>query len=134
MSGTVSRRGEAGQQEVARVAAQHAGPRRRVAGGVAAGLVVALAAGSASAWRAGVFSAAASSGAGQGAPAPTTQRVVREDLSAQTPVSATLGYAGSYAVTGQGGGTLTWLPPAGGVIGQGQVLYRVDNGSPVVLL
>jgi hypothetical protein len=35
-------------------------------------------------------------------------------------------------VTGQGG-TLTWLPPAGQVIGQGQALYRVDNGSPVVL-
>ncbi len=51
-----------------------------------------------------------------------------------TPVAATLGYAGSWTVTGQGGGTLTKLPPAGRVIGQGQVLYRVDNGSPVVLL
>jgi hypothetical protein len=60
--------------------------------------------------------------------------VVREDLSATTPVTATLGYAGSYAVTGKGGGTLTWLPPAGQVISQGQVLYRVDNGTPVVLL
>jgi multidrug efflux pump subunit AcrA (membrane-fusion protein) len=37
-------------------------------------------------------------------------------------------------VTGQGGGTLTWLPPTGTVIGQGQVLYKTDNGSPVVLL
>jgi hypothetical protein len=37
-------------------------------------------------------------------------------------------------VLGRGGGTLTWLPPAGRVIGQGQVLYRTDNGSPVVLL
>ena len=88
-----------------------------------------------SAWRAGVFSPAGSSGSGpQGRPAPATQAVVREDLSATTPVTATLGYAGSYRVTGQGGGTLTWLPPAGQVIGQGQVLYRVDNGSPVVLL
>jgi hypothetical protein len=101
---------------------------------VTLGVVALLAAGSVSAWRAGVFSAAASSGAGRGAPAPATQEVVREDLSAQTPVAAALGYAGSYAVTGQGGGTLTWLPPAGRVIGQGQVLYRVDNGSPVVLL
>jgi hypothetical protein len=49
-------------------------------------------------------------------------------------VDATLGYAGSYTVRGQGGGTLTWLPPAGQVIGQGHVLYKVDNGSPVVLL
>jgi len=136
VSGTVSRRGEAGQQEVAGVAAQHAGPRRRrrrVAGGVAAGLVV-LAAGVVAGWRAGVFSAAGSPGAGGLGAAPPTGAVVREDLSAATPVAATLGYAGSYAVTGQGGGTLTWLPPAGRVIGQGQVLYRVDNGSPVVLL
>ena len=49
-------------------------------------------------------------------------------------MNATLGYAGSYPVTGRGGGTLTWLPPAGQVIRQGRVLYRVDNGSPVVLL
>ena len=60
--------------------------------------------------------------------------MLRENLSSQTPVDATLGYAGSYTVRGQGGGTLTWLPAAGKVIGQGQVLYRVDNGVPVVLL
>jgi hypothetical protein len=60
--------------------------------------------------------------------------VTRQDLSATTPVTATLGYAGSYAVTGQGGGTLTWLPPAGRVITQGQVLYTADLTSPVVLL
>jgi hypothetical protein len=60
--------------------------------------------------------------------------VIREDLSATTPVTATLGYAGSYMVTGQGGGTLTRLPHAGQVIRQGQAAYRVDNGSPVVLL
>jgi hypothetical protein len=97
--------------------------------------VVVAAAGAMSAWRAGVFSPAASPGAGQqGAAAPATAAVTRQDLSATTPVTATLGYAGSYPVTGQGGGTLTWLPPAGRVIRQGQVLYRVDNGSPVVLL
>jgi multidrug efflux pump subunit AcrA (membrane-fusion protein) len=106
----------------------------RPGGWVALGLVVVLAAGVVSAWRAGVFSPAGSSGSGQPAPAPATQAVVREELSATTPVSATLGYAGAYRVTGQGGGTLTWLPPAGQVIGQGRVLYRVDNGSPVVLL
>jgi hypothetical protein len=49
-------------------------------------------------------------------------------------VSATLGYAGSYRVTGQGGGTLTWLPQAGQVIRQGHALYQTGNGSPVVLL
>jgi len=60
--------------------------------------------------------------------------VQREDLSATTPVNATLGYAGSYSVTGEGSGTLTWLPSAGQVISQGQVLYKTGNGSPVVLL
>jgi len=60
--------------------------------------------------------------------------VVREDLSATTPVTATLGYAGSYTVTAQAGGTLTWLPSPGQVIRQGQVLYKTGNGSPVVLL
>jgi hypothetical protein len=105
---------------------------------VAAGLavmVVVVAAGAVWAWRAGAFSPAASSGSGrQGLPAPATKPVRRQDLSQATQVSATLGYAGSYTVTGQGGGTLTRLPEAGRVIGQGQVLYRVDNGSPVVLL
>jgi hypothetical protein len=37
-------------------------------------------------------------------------------------------------VTGQGGGTLTWLPQAGQVIRQGHALYQTGNGSPVVLL
>jgi hypothetical protein len=60
--------------------------------------------------------------------------VVRRDLSAVTPVTATLGYAGSYSVAGQGGGTLTWLPSPGRVIRQGQALYRTDDGSPVALL
>ena len=86
-------------------------------------------------WQARVFSRAASHGAGQqGAPAPATAAVARESITASTPVNATLGYAGSYPVTGQGGGTLTWLPPPGQVIRQGQVLYKTDNGSPVVLL
>ncbi len=60
--------------------------------------------------------------------------VTRELLQARTNVSATLGYAGSYQVAGRGGGAITWLPAAGRVIRQGQVLYRVGNGTPVVLL
>ena len=132
MGETVTRGWEAGPQAEA---GEARGPHRP-GGWVALGLVVVvLAAGVVSAWRAGVFSPAGSSGSGQpGRPALATQAVVREDLSAATPVSATLGYSGSYRVTGPGDGTLTWLPPAGQVIGQGQVLYRVDNGSPVVLL
>lgn len=104
-------------------------------GWLAAGLVVVLAAGAVSAWRAGALSPAGSSGNGPpGAPPPATQLVTRRDIAATTPVSATLGYAGSWTVRGQGGGTLTQIPSAGQVIAQGQALYRVDNGSPVVLL
>ena len=141
MSETVSPGREAGPQAGghpagalppagARVAAR---PRR--GGWVAAGLGVVLAAGVMAGWRAGAFSSAASPGAGRlGAPPPATRPVVREDIAAVTPVTATLGYAGSYTVTGQGGGTLTWLPTAGHVIRQGQALYETGNGSPVVLL
>jgi hypothetical protein len=111
------------------------GRRRRRGGWAALGIVVVVAAGAVSAWRAGVFSPAASPGAGQQvAAAPATAAVTRQDLSATTPVTATLGYAGSYTVTGPGGGTLTWLPSPGRVIRQGQVLYETGNGSPVVLL
>ena len=136
MSGTLSRAGEAGQRDGAVAAGTPAqarlrGPRRRT---VAVLVLVVLGAGAGAAWVAGAFRSDDLSQAGPGAPPPATQPVVREDLSSQVPVSATLGYAGSYTVRGQGGGTLTWLPSAGQVIGQGQVLYRVDNGSPVVLL
>jgi hypothetical protein len=109
------------------------GARRR-AGWVAAGVAVVLAASAAAAWRAGVFSPAAASGGQPGGPAPATAAVVRGDLSASTPVAATLGYAGSYTVTGSAGGTLTWLPALGQVISQGQIVYQTGNGSPVVLL
>ena len=136
MSGTVARGSEAWQQEdaaAARTAGQaqsHSWRRRSIA---VLALVV-LGAGAGVAWAAGAFGSHGSSGTTQGAPPPATQSVVREDLSSTTPVPATLGYAESYTVTGTGGGALTWLPAAGQVIGQGQVLYRVDNGTPVVLL
>jgi hypothetical protein len=98
----------------------------------AAGLVILVAVALAAAWAAGAFSAGTSSGNG-GLAAPQTQPVTRQHLSSQTPVTATLGYAGSYAVLGHGG-TLTALPSPGQVIRQGQAVYDVDNGSPVVLL
>jgi hypothetical protein len=112
------------------------GRRHRRGGWAALGIVVVVAAGAGAAWRAGVFPHhAGSPGAGQRGTSPSaTAAVVRQNLSAVTPVTATLGYAGSYAVTGQGSGTLTWLPSAGQVISQGQVLYKTDNGSPVALL
>lgn len=109
--------------------------RRRRGRWVALGIVVVVAAGAVAAWRAGAFSPAGSSGAGQpGVQAPAMATVTRQDVTATTPVSATLGYANSYSVTGQGSGTLTSLPSPGQVIRQGQALYRIDNGSPVVLL
>ena len=103
--------------------------------GLAVGIaVVVVAAGAVTAWRAGAFSWAAPAATPPGAPAPATAAVTRQHLSATTPVTATLGYAGSYTVTGPGTGTLTWLPSAGQVIRPGQALYRTGNGSPVVLL
>jgi hypothetical protein len=116
--------GQAGQ-------AQPPGRRRLV---LAVVVLAVLGAGAGVAWPEGAFGSHGSSGSGQGAPPPAVQPVAREDLSSTTPVTATLGYAGSYTVAGRGTGTLTWLPPAGQVIRQGQVLYQVDNGSPVVLL
>jgi hypothetical protein len=133
MSGTVPRGREAGQQAGVLADGEARGSRGR-GRWVALGIVVMMVAGAVSAWRAGVFSPAASSGAGQQGAPPTTRPVTRQDLAATTPVTATLGYAGSYTVTGHGGGTLTWMPPAGTVIRQGQVLYKTDNGSPVALL
>jgi hypothetical protein len=136
MSGTVSRGQEAGPQAGAKEAAEARGTRghHRWGGWVAVGLAALAAAGALSAWRAGAFSSAAPSGTGPRAPAPATAAVTRQALSAIMPVTATLGYAGSYLVRGQGGGTLTWLPPAGQVIRQGQSLYRTGDGAPVVLL
>jgi hypothetical protein len=138
MSGTVSR-AEAGQGEVASPAgsAGQAQPparhRRRRAVAVVA-VVVLLGAGAGIAWAAGAFRSHGSSGTGQGAPPPATQPVVLEDLSSTTPVTAILGYSQVYTVRGAGGGALTSLPSAGQVIAQGHVLYRVDDGTPVVLL
>jgi hypothetical protein len=97
-------------------------------------VVVVLGAGAGAARAAGAFGSKGSSGPNTGAAPPQTSTVTRRDISATTSLTATLGYAGSYTVTGQGGGTLTSLPSQGQVIRQGQVLYRVDNGTPVVLL
>jgi hypothetical protein len=97
-------------------------------------VVMVLGAGAGAAWSAGAFRSHGSSSGNTSAAAPQTYVVGRHDISATTSENATLGYAGSYTVTGQGSGTLTWLPSAGQPIRQGQVLYRTDNGTPVVLL
>src|SRR5262249_52536156 len=106
--------------------------RRRVLAGGAA--MVVAAAGVAIAV-AGPFAGAGHAGGGAAASGyPTSvSAIARRLLQSQTNVPATLGDAGSYTVTGHGG-TITWLPAPGRVIRQGQILYRVGNGTPVVLL
>jgi peptidoglycan hydrolase-like protein with peptidoglycan-binding domain len=65
--------------------------------------------------------------------APTATAVVqRQDLSGQTKVSGTLGYAGSSTVQSPLTGRITWLPTAGQVIRRGGTLLAVDN-KPVQL-
>jgi len=143
MSETVSRERDASRQADTRAAAGMsvpAGPepgrgrrrRRRVLVGGAA--VVVAAAGVAVAVTDPFASTGHAGGGAAGSGSPTSlSTVTRELLQSRTNVSATLGYAGSYTVTGHGG-TITWLPAAGQVIRQGQVLYRVGNGTPVFLL
>jgi hypothetical protein len=97
-------------------------------------VLVVLGVGAGAAWSAGAFRSNGSSGGNTGARPPQTYTVTRQNLVATTSENAMLGYAASYTVTGQGGGTLTWLPSAGQVIRQGQALYRTDNGTPVALL
>src|SRR5215467_7809234 len=133
VSDTVSRDREGGRQEEQPAGAPSWRGRRRGAWMIAGLLVIAAAV--VAGWRAGVLPGAAPPGAAAlAAPAPATALVVREDIAAATPVAATLGYAASFTVSGEGGGTLTWLPQPGQVIAQGQVLYQTGNGSPVVLL
>jgi hypothetical protein len=126
-------RDAAGHGDVPAAAEAEAAPRRvHVRWVLAVGLVVMATGALAVAWSAGAFSSGTSAG-NRGLVAPATQPVTRQALSSQTPVNATLGYAGSYTVLGHSG-TLTWLPSPGQVMKQGQVLYKTDNGSPVVLL
>jgi len=117
--------------------------RRRWVTVTVAGVVMVLLVATGAVWLTGALRTHGPSGSGYGAGlyGTSTAPVRRETLSAQTAVSATLGYAGSYTVTvpgssspGSGPGTFTWLPPAGRVIRQGQVLYRTNNGVPTYLL
>jgi len=138
VSGAVSQRRAAGEDTAAMAAGEAGGAFRRGRGRwVLAGAVVVLVAGSVvGVWGAGVFRSHGSPGGGNGGTAyrASTWVVTRQDLRQTSSVNATLGYAGSYTVTGRGSGTLTSLPSAGHVISPGQVLYRVDNGTPVALL
>ena len=83
----------------------------------------------------GAFGGSGSPSAGAAASAyrTATATVARRSLVSQTPVDATMGYAGSWNVVNQATGTFTALPAAGRVVRQGQVIYQV-SGAPVVLL
>ena len=137
MSGTVSPDRTADQRASTAAPPEASGAsrpgRRRW---VAAGVVVAVgAAVVVTAAVTGAFGGAAAPGTAAGsADRTSTALVTRQALSSQDQVDATLGYGGSYKVTAQGGCTVTWLPAAGRVIRDGQVLYRVGNGTPVFLL
>lgn len=137
MKGTVSH-GRPGEGPAAgAVAGEPGGGRPRWRGRwVAAGVVAVVAvAGVAVAGARGVFGGSGSPSAGAAASVYRTAvaTVTRRSLISQTPVDATLGYAGSWNVVNQATGTLTALPAAGQVVSQGQVIYQV-SGSPVVLL
>ncbi len=73
------------------------------------------------------------SGVGDNATPTSLYTVARQDVSSQTQVPATLGFAGSYSIVNQAQGTVTAVPALGQVVRQGQVLYQV-SGAPVVLL
>ena len=98
---------------------------------------VVLAAVAAAGIAAGITGTRTGGGAGGGGVSdnayPTsTATVTRQSLSSEIPVTATLGYAGSYTVVNQASGILTRLPQIGKVVSEGQVLYEV-SGRPVVL-
>jgi peptidoglycan hydrolase-like protein with peptidoglycan-binding domain len=96
-------------------------------------IVVVVAAGTAAAAASGVFKSSPS-GSGLSSQYRTSSAVVkRRSLESQSDLSGTLGDSGSYTVTNEATGTITWLPAVGAVVHRGQRLYAVD-GAPVVLL
>ena len=137
MKGTVSPGRPADGSPAGTVAAEPGGGRRQgrrrwvVAGVVAVVAVAAVAVAGAR----GAFGGPGSPPAGAAASAYRTAiaAVARQSLVSQTPVDATMGYAGSWNVVNQATGTFTALPAAGRVVRQGQVIYQV-SGAPVVLL
>lgn len=84
------------------------------------------------------FASTRASGIDNGSPT-STRPVIRTALSSQTPVSGTLGYAGSWTVSvpsanvDGGAAFYTELPAAGDVVSRGQRLYAID-GHAVLLL
>lgn len=72
-------------------------------------------------------------GAASGDPAAATAAVRRGNLVETTSASGSLGYGDQREIGTSLPGTLTWLPRAGSVVGEGDRLYEVDR-TPVVRL
>jgi peptidoglycan hydrolase-like protein with peptidoglycan-binding domain len=73
-------------------------------------------------------------GSDTGVPAgDTTASVTRRTLSESSTVSGTLGYGTTLELYDRLGGTFTWLPSVGAVIGRAGTLWRIDD-LPVVLM
>jgi membrane fusion protein, multidrug efflux system len=73
-------------------------------------------------------------GSDTGVPAgDTTASVTRRTLSESSTVNGTLGYGTTLELYDRLGGTFTWLPSVGAVIGRGGALWRIDD-LPVVLM
>jgi multidrug efflux system membrane fusion protein len=62
-----------------------------------------------------------------------TASVTRRTLSDSSTVDGTLGYGSTLELYDRLGGTFTWLPSVGAVIGRGGTLWRIDD-QPVVLM
>jgi peptidoglycan hydrolase-like protein with peptidoglycan-binding domain len=73
-------------------------------------------------------------GAETGVPAgDTTASVTRRTLSESSTVDGTLGYGSTLELYDRVGGTFTWLPSVGAVVGRGATLWRIDD-LPIVLM
>src|SRR5271167_3013911 len=73
-------------------------------------------------------------GSDTGVPAgDTTASVTRRTLSESSTVDGTLGYGATLELYDRLGGTFTWLPSVGAVIGRGGTLWRIDD-RPIVLM
>ena len=73
-------------------------------------------------------------GADTGVPAgDITASVTRRTLSESSTVDGTLGYGTTLELYDRLGGTFTWLPAVGAVVGRGGTLWRID-ALPIVLM
>lgn len=72
-------------------------------------------------------------GTSSGSTSYSVVKVVRRNLAAGTTVPGTLGFGTASPIPVRASGTVTWLPPAGVIACQGDVLLKVDN-RPVVLM